>query len=148
MSPETGPSIGPQFDRGGRFVENLISPSPMNTKRRCGDLCGRAYMQYSSRLCFLCLALLASTSLFAQSGATGEFDQILVTGARTPLASGQLGSAATVITRADIEQRQAHYVTDLLRAVPGFAISHTGVTGSQIQVRVRGAEANHVLVLD
>ena len=104
-------------------------------------------MQYSSRLSFLCLALLASTSLFAQSGATGEFDQILVTGARTPLASSQLGSAATVITRADIEQRQAHYVTDLLRAVPGFAISHTGVTGSQVQVRVRGAEANHVLVL-
>ena len=104
-------------------------------------------MQFTSRLFFVCLALVASPSIFAQPDAAGDFEQIIVTGARTPLASSHLGSAATVITRADIEQRQARYVADLLRAVPGFAISQTGVTGSQIQVRVRGAEANHVLVL-
>ncbi len=104
-------------------------------------------MQITSRLFFVCLALAASPSLFAQSRAADDFDQIIVTGALTPLATRDLGSATTVITRADIEQRQARYVADLLRAVPGFAISQTGVTGSQIQVRVRGAEANHVLVL-
>ncbi|MDH4125311.1 MAG: TonB-dependent receptor [Gammaproteobacteria bacterium] len=104
-------------------------------------------MQITSRLFLICLALVASPALFAQSGAADDFDQIIVTGARAPLATSHLGSAATVITRADIEQRQARYVADLLRAVPGFAISQTGVTGSQIQVRVRGAEANHVLVL-
>ena len=38
-------------------------------------------------------------------------------------------------------------MTDLLRSVPGFSVSHSGTTGSQTQVRVRGAEANHVLVL-
>ena len=38
-------------------------------------------------------------------------------------------------------------MTDLLRAVPGFTVSHVGTTGSQTQVRVRGAEANHVLVV-
>jgi len=74
-------------------------------------------------------------------------DQIIVTGARTPLTINQIGSAATVITRSDIERRQARYVSDLLRAVPGFSVSHTGVAGSQTQVRVRGSEANHVLVL-
>ncbi|MDA0706102.1 MAG: TonB-dependent receptor [Proteobacteria bacterium] len=104
-------------------------------------------MQFTSRLFFVFLAPFASTSVLAQSVAIDEFDQIVVTGARTPLATNQLGSATTVITRADIEQRQAHYVTDLLRAIPGFAISQTGVTGSQTQVRVRGSEANHVLVL-
>jgi vitamin B12 transporter len=76
-----------------------------------------------------------------------KVEQIVVTGARTPLTINQLGSATTVITREEIEARQARYVTDLLRTVPGFSISHSGVVGSQTQVRVRGSEANHVLVL-
>ena len=74
-------------------------------------------------------------------------DQIIVTGARAPISAGDVGSAVTVITRDDIESRQARYVSDLLRAVPGFAVSQSGVLGSQTQVRVRGSEANHVLVL-
>jgi vitamin B12 transporter len=83
---------------------------------------------------------------FADSGSAPK-DQIIVTGSRTPISSGDVGSAVTVLTRDDIERRQARYVTDLLRSVPGFAISHSGVVGSQTQVRVRGSEANHVLVL-
>ncbi len=74
-------------------------------------------------------------------------DQIIVTGARAPISVGDVGSAVTVITRDDIERRQVRYVSELLRAVPGFAVSHTGALGSQTQVRVRGSEANHVLVL-
>jgi vitamin B12 transporter len=74
-------------------------------------------------------------------------EQIIVTGARTPIAAADVGSAVTVITRDDIDSRQARFVSDLLRAVPGFAVSHSGVVGSQTQVRVRGSEANHVLVL-
>ncbi|MDJ0712414.1 MAG: TonB-dependent receptor [Woeseiaceae bacterium] len=74
-------------------------------------------------------------------------DQIIVSGARAPIAAGDIGSAVTVITHDDIERRQARYVGELLRAVPGFAVSHTGAVGSQTQVRVRGSEANHVLVL-
>jgi vitamin B12 transporter len=104
-------------------------------------------MQYLARFFLSGLAILASTSSFAQVEAINDFDQIVVTGSRSPLAASQLGSAVTVITRDDIENRQARYVTDMLRAVPGFAISHTGTTGSQTQVRVRGSEANHVLVL-
>jgi len=93
--------------------------------------------------------LLAGGQALAQSGnsTTSEFDQIVVVGARIPLTLNQIGNATTVITRDQIEQRQARYVTDLLRSVPGFSVSHTGVTGSQTQVRVRGSEANHVLVL-
>ena len=81
------------------------------------------------------------------SAADERLDQIIVTGARAPIAAADVGSAVTVIARDDIERRQARYVTDLLRAVPGFSVSHTGVVGSQTQVRVRGSEANHVLVL-
>ena len=92
----------------------------------------------------------ASASLFCLPGAfadTPPLDQIIVTGARAPISIGDVGSAVTVLTRDDIEHRQARYVADLLRAVPGFAVSHSGVLGSQTQVRVRGSEANQVLVL-
>ena len=89
----------------------------------------------------------ASSAGFTQTQTTSPIDQIVVTGARTPIELNRLGSAGTVITRDAIERRQARYLTDLLRTVPGFAVSHTGVTGSQTQVRVRGSEANHVLVL-
>lgn len=76
-----------------------------------------------------------------------SLDQIIVTGSRTPVSINSVGSAVTVITRDDIERRQARYVSDLLRTVPGFSVSQSGVAGSHTQVRVRGAEANHVLVL-
>ncbi len=93
--------------------------------------------------------LLTGGQAIAQSTSetSPDIDQIIVVGARTPLTISQIGNATTIITREQIEQRQARYVTDLLRSVPGFSVSHTGVIGSQTQVRVRGAEANHVLVL-
>jgi len=146
MSPETGPSTVPLFDRGGRFVENSILSLPDGHQMQVRGNLRESIMRNSLATLVSVPALLYGAAALAQSDTT-TFDQIIVTGARSPLASEQLGSASSVITRADIEQRQAHYVTELLRAVPGFAISHTGVTGSQTQVRVRGAEANHVLVL-
>lgn len=98
---------------------------------------------------FVLGCLCFSAGAIAQSAAADSltFDQIIVTGARTPLSITRIGSATTVITRQEIERRQVRYVTELLRSVPGFSVSHTGVTGSQTQVRVRGSEANHVLVL-
>jgi len=98
-----------------------------------------------AKLCLLCLTL-CSPPLFAQSP-VDPLDQIIVTGSRAALPLKDLGSAVTVLTRDDIERQQSRYVTDLLRAVPGFAVSHSGVAGSQTQVRVRGSEANQVLVL-
>lgn len=99
------------------------------------------------------IIVLSSLSVSIVAGAESQaddvesIDQIIVSGARTPLSITRVGSASTVISRQDIERQQARFVTDLLRAVPGFSVSHTGVVGSQTQVRVRGSEANHILVL-
>ena len=38
-------------------------------------------------------------------------------------------------------------VVDVLRGMPGLAVSRSGNRGALTQVRLRGAEANHVLVL-
>ena len=95
---------------------------------------------------FVVGALLAFAST-ANAQEISKLDQILVTGSRTPLTVRQTGSAVSVFTRDQIERREARNVAELLRTVPGFSVSHSGVTGSQTQVRVRGAEANHVLVM-
>ena len=81
------------------------------------------------------------------AASTEEIDNIIVSASRSPISEVNIGSSVTIITREQIELRQARYVTDMLRSVPGFIVSHVGTTGSQTQVRVRGGEANHVLVL-
>ena len=59
----------------------------------------------------------------------------------------QLGASVTVIDAEQMEQRQTRIVSDVLRDVPGVAVSRTGTVGSFTQVRLRGTEGNHVLVL-
>lgn len=85
--------------------------------------------------------------MISNSAAAEDYDQIVVTASRTPLTINRIGSAVTIITRDEIELRHARHLADLLRSVPGFSVSQTGAIGAQTQVRVRGAEANHILVL-
>ena len=90
-----------------------------------------------------CLALPAV--IFAQQ--PGEpLETVLVTASRTPVSASRAGSSYTIIGREDLERRQIVYVADALRDVPGFAVSRSGTLGSQTQLRIRGAEANQVMV--
>jgi len=52
--------------------------------------------------------------------------------------------SALVITAQQLEQRQTRDIADVLRDVPGVAVA--GIAG-QTQIRLRGSEGNHVLVL-
>ena len=76
-----------------------------------------------------------------------RLDQILVTGGLTPVEQEKSGRAFTVITGEQLEKNQIRYLADALRYVPGFSVSRTGSFGGVTQVRVRGAEANHLLVM-
>ena len=73
-------------------------------------------------------------------------DGILVNADRDPeeIFIEDFTGSATIITPDQIEQRQVRNVEDVLRDVPGVAVS--SVAG-QTQIRLRGTEANHVLVL-
>lgn len=84
-----------------------------------------------------------SSLVYAQT----DIDHIIVTGSYTPIAVNEIGNSYTIITDQDIKRRQSVLLSDLLRDVPGFAVSRSGPIGSQTQIRVRGAEANHVLVM-
>ncbi len=74
-------------------------------------------------------------------------DIIVVTASRIPVPLSAVGSSITVIERAQFERRESAFAIDLLRDVPGVAVSQSGSIGSQTQLRMRGSEANQVLVL-
>lgn len=74
-------------------------------------------------------------------------DVIYVTAARVPIAAEDATASITRFDEAAIEARGSVFLGDSLRAVPGLALSHSGAPGALTQIRARGSEANHVLVL-
>ncbi len=93
------------------------------------------------------LFLLAAPGTVSAAEKPLELEALVVTAALEPLAEKDVAGSITIITREEIEQRQYKYLSDLLRSVPGFAVSQSGGPGTQTQLRVRGSEANHILVL-
>ncbi|TVR99041.1 MAG: TonB-dependent receptor [Rhodospirillales bacterium] len=92
------------------------------------------------------LTTLTALGAVAQEGVT-TLPPTVVTASRVPQDPATVGSAVTVITRQELEQKQTRFVSDVLRDVPGLAVSRTGTFGAETAVRIRGAEANHTLVL-
>lgn len=58
-----------------------------------------------------------------------------------------IGGSVSVLTPDDLDQRGVRLVADGLRDVPGVAVNRAGCLGCVTQVRLRGAEADHTLVL-
>lgn len=78
-----------------------------------------------------------------------QLDEIVVTATRASqgVRRDTLGASVTLIEAEDLEVRQTRLISDVLRDVPGVAVNRTGTVGGLTQVRVRGTEGNHVLVL-
>jgi vitamin B12 transporter len=77
------------------------------------------------------------------------------TGAPSPQAAAsgsgveaeKLGTAVTVVTGDELQRQQVRHAADALRSLPGVAVGRTGGFAGETQIRIRGAEANHTLVL-
>lgn len=96
------------------------------------------------------LALIAATLALALPASAQQttLDVLRITAAGlTPFEEQEIGRSYTVIDGDKLQLTGTPYLADILRQVPGFAVSRTGSYGGQTQVRVRGAEGNHVLVL-
>jgi len=76
---------------------------------------------------------------------TFVLDEIIVTGGLSPIAAEKYGRAVSVVTAEDIEERGITTVQDALRALPGVSVNGSGPSSTQI--RIRGGEGNHTLVL-
>ncbi|MBT5387606.1 MAG: TonB-dependent receptor [Porticoccaceae bacterium] len=98
---------------------------------------------------FAAAIALAATTLIspAVTADETEIQEVLVSASLIPIAASKSANAITVIDSEQLKNRAALSVSDLLRDVPGLAVSRSGVQGSQTQIRARGAEANHLLVL-
>ena len=100
------------------------------------------------RASVFCMATFCMQSVHAQQAApVSALEQVVISGSRTEATLADTGSAVSIITGAELEQRQIRLVSDALRAVPGIAVSRQGPVGTVTQVRIRGAEANHTVVL-
>jgi vitamin B12 transporter len=94
-------------------------------------------------LSYIAAAALLSTTAVAET----NIQEVLVSASLIPIAATRSANAITVIDGTQLKNRAALSVSDLLRDVPGLAVSRSGVQGSATQIRARGAEANHLLVL-
>lgn len=103
----------------------------------------RAKPTFLAQVLLTLLLLSGSGALWAQP----SDETITVTASRLPMDSLRSGSQITIISKADIDLRNPNSLPDLLRGQPGLSVSQQSGLGGLTQVRMRGREANHVLVL-
>ena len=65
----------------------------------------------------------------------------------TPVNQDQTASSVTVLTEKDFSERNATYVSDVLKTVPGVAMGANGGRGAVTSLFLRGAESNHTVVV-
>lgn len=84
---------------------------------------------------------------FAQD-TTETLDTVLVESVyAVPAERDNKGSAVTILNEEDFAKREATYVTDVLKTVPGIALGATGGHGAQTSVFMRGANSDQTLVI-
>ena len=97
--------------------------------------------------------LLAAIFAASYSISTFAFEQnqsietISIVGSRAPVDKSTLAGSVSFINAASIEASGAASVSDLLRSFASINISQSGPTGTLTEVRFRGSESNHILVL-
>jgi vitamin B12 transporter len=104
-----------------------------------------------SRILFLASAsalALITAATPARAQESDKVEKVVVTASRLgAVPENRLGTAVSVLERKQIEERQTRLVSDVLRDVPGVAVNRSGGVGGLTQVRMRGAEGNHTLIL-
>jgi len=102
--------------------------------------------QFFALLCLLSLSQAARPDSISIPEAD-DLEQFTVTASRLPIISDKTGSAITIINQEEIQRRNPLSLSELFRTVPGLSVSQVGPAGSLTQIRIRGAEANQILVM-
>jgi vitamin B12 transporter len=72
---------------------------------------------------------------------------IVISPSRVPQPAHEVGSSVVLLQGDELRASGVQFVEDALLQVPSLTVSSQGARGSLVQVRARGNEANHVLVL-
>ncbi|MEO7787347.1 MAG: TonB-dependent receptor plug domain-containing protein, partial [Sphingomicrobium sp.] len=73
-------------------------------------------------------------------------EPIVVTASRLPVTPSTSAASVSIVDSAQITHLGSPLVSDYLRLLPSVAVAISGPAGSQTDVRIRGAEANHTLL--
>src|SRR5690242_15378762 len=105
----------------------------------------------SNRFASLKYGLAAGALLSALSSAahaqTALPELVVISPSLTPIEASKTGSSVTAMTGEEARSSGFTQLSDVMRTFPGVAVSQSGSRGSLTQFRVRGAEANHLLVV-
>jgi vitamin B12 transporter len=74
-------------------------------------------------------------------------EHVVVTANRIDTPTSLVGSTTTVITKEEIDSRQAPVVSDLLQSVPGVTVNRSGGYGTVTSIFVRGGESTYTKVM-
>src|SRR5258705_1554912 len=74
-------------------------------------------------------------------------DPVIVTGERLPLRLGRVPLDVTVLGRGRLDAHRQFLLADALREVPAIDVQRSGGLGMLSDVRLRGADPRHTLVL-
>lgn len=123
-----------------RIILMQVCPASYGPVRLAGKICS----MLTSLIAVL--AVVQGVDGSADASRENDVEDITITGTRTPTLKSEIPGGVSVLTAADLEIRQIVRVIDALKALPGVSVARAG-TGGLTQLRLRGAEANHVLVL-
>jgi vitamin B12 transporter len=98
----------------------------------------------SQEVALLSLAFLAAAA--AAPLPASDDQQLVVTASREPVAAEDAVVSATLFDAETLERLALPLTSDVLRLAPGVSVATTGPRGTQTQLRIRGAEANHTLL--
>ena len=90
---------------------------------------------------------LFSVPTLAQNASSDSIETLTVTGTRLPISLTKLPASVSVLSEQEIQASGAVQLTELIRGLPGISIAQSGSPGGLTEVRVRGSESNHLLVL-
>jgi vitamin B12 transporter len=95
------------------------------------------------------ITMLAALLLFQDPPLSkkSEEKEVIVTATKREIPLEEVGVSASILNGPSIERRQKRDVLQLLREVPGLSVVQTGSRGGTTDLFVRGAEANHNLVM-
>jgi vitamin B12 transporter len=106
----------------------------------------RAAIRSLPLLCAACAVALGAEPDASRPG-TGGVDEVIVVANRAPVEASRIGNSVSILRQAEIRETQAVITSDLLATLPGVGVTRNGGPGTATAVRIRGAEADHTLVL-
>ena len=113
---------------------------------------GNRYRSVLFSVCaFLSFPVMWSVTAFGEEPAETEpvleTREVVISATKTPVPVSHLTSAVEVITEADLQRRRVKTVADALRLAQGLTVFSSGGPGTSTTVRIRGGNADQVLVL-